>query len=111
LWQLEHRTVQAVLKRSTQFYPHRAALSHADGNPISYSELMNQVDRPSVFLRDQGADEGDTVANVNENSPKWGINFIVTTRAVAVPIDLNFYASEIHQGYRHSMAPNIQVME
>jgi len=102
-----------VLKRSTQFYPQRTALSYADGNPINYAELTNQVNRLSAFLQDQGVGEGDRVAIVGENSPNWGIAFftVTTMGAVAVPILPDFHTSEIHHILRHSGSKAVFVSE
>ncbi len=111
--QLEHRTVQAVLERSTKFYPQRTALAYADGNPINYAGLKNEVDRLSAFLQDQGVGEGDRVAIVGENSPNWGIAFftVTTMGAVAVPILPDFHTSEIHHILRHSGSKAVFVSE
>ncbi|MGA9406881.1 MAG: AMP-binding protein, partial [Bacteroidota bacterium] len=113
MWQLERRTLQAVLKRSTQFYPQHTALSYADGNPINYFELKGQVDRLSAFLQDQGVGEGDRVALVGENSPNWGIAFftVTTMGAVAVPILPDFHTSEIHHILRHSGSKAVFISE
>jgi len=113
LWQLKHRTVQAVLERSAQFYPQHTALSYADGKPINYAELKNQVDRLSAFLQDQGVGEGDRVAIVGENSPNWGIAFfaVATMGAIVVPILPDFHTSEVHHILRHSGSKAVFVSE
>jgi long-chain acyl-CoA synthetase len=106
-------TLQSILEDTCRKNSDRVALSFTDEEPVTYSDLKQQVDHLSNFLRNQGVANGDRVAILGENSPQWGIAYfaITTMGAVVVPILPDFHSSEIHHILRHSDSKVIFISE
>ena len=58
----QHFTLQRVIEESCQKNSSHIALSYTDEEPISYSDLKQQIDHLSGFLKNQGVTHGDRVA-------------------------------------------------
>ena len=56
---------------------------------ITYTELRRRVEAFAFGLASLGLRRGDRVAIISENRPEWVVSYlaIITTDAVAVPID------------------------
>jgi long-chain acyl-CoA synthetase len=111
--QHEEFTLARVIAESTLKYSSRIALTFTDEAPIHYSELRQQIDHLTGFLKSQGISHGDRIAILGENSPQWAIAYfaITTMGAIAVPLLPDFHASEIHHILRHSGSKVIFVSE
>jgi long-chain acyl-CoA synthetase len=106
-------TLTNLLKESCARNPNQIALTFTDEQPITYSELFNQVNHLIEFLTNRGVEKGDRVAILGENSPYWGIAYfaVTTMGAVVVPILPDFHTSEIHHILRHSGSKVLFVSE
>ena len=76
---LKTLTLPLLLKRTTENFPNRPALSMVDSSPITYTELLENVERVSHLLKDRGVIKGDRVAILSENCPNWGIAYFAIT--------------------------------
>lgn len=54
------------------------------GNRISYSKILDSVERLATFLHSKGIEKGDRVAIYMQNSPHWIISYFGILRANAV---------------------------
>jgi len=101
---LKTLTLPLLLKRTTENFPNRPALSMVDSSPITYTELLENVERVSHLLKDRGVIKGDRVAILSENCPNWGIAYFAITSmgAVVVPILNDFHPNEINYILKHS---------
>ncbi|MDZ4182461.1 MAG: AMP-binding protein [Candidatus Cloacimonadaceae bacterium] len=99
-------TLKSMIERSFQYFATRPALSNADGEPITYADLQEQIKALQVMMTDLGISKGDRVALLSQNMPNWGIAYlaIATMGAVAVPILIDFHVNEILQILKHSGA-------
>jgi long-chain acyl-CoA synthetase len=106
-------TLQNVIEESCRNNSSNIALSFTDDEPIIYSDLKQQIDHLSAFLKNQGVVHGDRIAILGENSPQWGIAYfaIATMGAIVVPILPDFNASEIHHILLHSGCKVVFVSE
>lgn len=97
-------TLESVLINSSKKYADCPSLSWADGKPLTYSELAEEVSYVSTFLKKKGIVRGDRVGILAENSPNWGIAYLAVTTmgAVVVPILPDFHITEITHILRHS---------
>ncbi len=89
-------TLKALFDYSTETYADRPAVQFVDGEPITYTQLAQNVEILQEMLRIYGIKPGDRVALYSENMPNWSaIYFAVTTMgAVIVPILPDFHTSE-----------------
>lgn len=85
------------------------ALSGINSQPLTFSDLKDQVGSISKFLKNEGISEGDRVAILSENLVNWAIAYfaITTMGAVAVPIMQDFPAADIQHILRHSQSKAI----
>ena len=99
-------TLKSMIDRSCMIYAKRPALSAADGKPITYDELREEIDALMIMMSELGILAGDRVAILSQNMPNWGIAYLAITSlgAVAVPILTDFHVNEILNILRHSEA-------
>jgi long-chain acyl-CoA synthetase len=111
--ELKKLTLKELVERSRKLYPHSNALSWADGNPLSYTEVYEKICQVSSLLHNLGIIVGDRVAILAENSPNWCISYLSITSmgAVAVPILPDFHENEIRHIQLHSGAKAIFISE
>lgn len=76
------------LEASTRRYPEKPAVIYY-GNRISYSEILDCVERLATFLHAKGIEKGDRVAIYMQNSPHWIISYFGILRANAVVVPVN----------------------
>lgn len=110
---LTERTLTRVLERSVHLYRNRPALGFVDEPPLSFADLMHEVNHLQQFLRGQGITHGDRVAILGESSPNWAIAYfaVTTMGAIAVPILPDFHATEVHHILRHAGCKVVFVSE
>jgi len=104
-------TLKSMIDRSCELYAHRPALSAADGEPITYRDLREEIDALLLMMTEAGIVKGDRVAILSQNMPNWGIAYlaIASLGAIVVPILTDFHVNEILQILKHSEAKMIFV--
>ncbi len=97
-------TMEAMLFNSCQKFADSPSLSWADGVPLTYRELAEEVSFVASFLKRKGIVRGDKVGILAENSPNWGIAYLAVTTmgAICVPILPDFHTNEITHILKHS---------
>jgi len=93
-----------MIARTCEAFPNRPALSMVDGEPISYSQMEQQITELIAMMLDSGIQKGDRVAILSQNMPHWGIAYLAITSmgAIVVPILVDFHVNEILHILRHS---------
>jgi long-chain acyl-CoA synthetase len=101
---MDRLTLTECFQYTVERWPNRPSLAWADEEPMTYSQLAEQVSQVAAFMRKKGIRKGDRVAILSENSPNWGIAYlaVTTSGAVVVPILPEFHANEIMHILRHS---------
>ncbi|MDD4310182.1 MAG: AMP-binding protein [Candidatus Cloacimonetes bacterium] len=101
---LERFTMNELINRTCEEFPHHHALSMADGEPITYTQVKQKITELIAVLRDLGVQKGDRVAILSQNMPNWGIAYLTITSmgAVVVPILVDFHVTEILHILKHS---------
>ncbi|MCK9308716.1 MAG: AMP-binding protein [Candidatus Cloacimonetes bacterium] len=101
---LERYTLKDMIARTCEAFPNRPALSMVDGEPISYSQMEQQITELIAMMLDSGIQKGDRVAILSQNMPHWGIAYLAITSmgAIVVPILVDFHVNEILHILRHS---------
>ena len=97
-------TLQALLDNSIEQYGNKNALSYVNGEPLTFNDLKNEVDKLKLQLAKLGINRGDKVAILSRNMPNWGIAFfaIASLGAIAVPLLPDFHENEIKTILEHS---------
>ncbi|MFO8145078.1 MAG: AMP-binding protein, partial [Candidatus Syntrophosphaera sp.] len=104
-------TLKSMIDRSCELYADRPALSTIDSQPITYSDLRNQIDALILMMAEKGIVKGDRVAILGQNMPNWGVAYLAITSmgAVVVPILTDFHVSEVLHILKHSEAKMVFV--
>ncbi|WP_290596968.1 MULTISPECIES: long-chain fatty acid--CoA ligase [unclassified Archaeoglobus] len=76
------------VETSARRFGEKAAIIYY-GREITYSELLDAVERFATYLSKSGIEKGDRVAIYAQNSPQFVIAFFGTMRANAVAVPLN----------------------
>lgn len=106
---LPKQTLHELFRTAVAQYPEDLALAFIDEAPYSYRQVEQNVLALSTALRERGINQGDKVALLGENSPRWCMVYLAVTRigAVIVPILNDFHKSEIHHIIRNSGAKGL----
>ena len=98
------RTLRQVLIHSGKVFADCPALSTFGDEPLTFSDLVEEVAELSAALAEGGISPGDRVAILGDSSPNWGIAYFAITSmgAVAVPILTEFHADAVQHILRHS---------
>jgi long-chain acyl-CoA synthetase len=104
LRKLERYTLKDMIARTCEEYPNRPALSMADEEPITYSQMEETITELISMMLASGIQKGDRVAILSQNMPNWGIVYLAITSmgAIVVPILVDFHVNEILHILRHS---------
>lgn len=104
-------TLKVMIQNTINRHPSRPALSMADGDPISYAQLDDEIHEVIAMLKEYGIKKGDKVVLLSQNMPNWGIAYLAITSmgAVVVPILVDFHVNEILQIIKHSAAKAVFV--
>lgn len=104
-------TLRDILAQAAQRFGAKTALALHEGESFTYAGIAEHAASLSAFLRERGIGEGDRVAILGENSPRWGIAYFAITSmgAIAVPILTEFPPQEIARIIQHSESSAIFV--
>jgi len=81
-------TLPTLLNRSVELYSEKKVLSKVAQEPMTYTELYENIMTMIKLLKENGITKGDKVALLSENMPNWAVAYFSTTYfgAVIVPI-------------------------
>ncbi len=84
------------LETSARRFPDKPCVIYY-GKRISYSEILDYVERLATFLHKRGIEKGDRVAIYMQNSAQWIISYfgILRANAVVVPVNPMFVEREL----------------
>ena len=104
--ELSNLTMLSLLERSFERYKDSIAVSFIDADTFTYEDMRKIIASLALYFSKRGIKQGDKVAILGENSPKWGIVYMALTAngIIAVPILPDFHKSEVHHILRNSGA-------
>ncbi len=111
--ELERKTLNEIIEKTCAKHGSKLALANLKGEKVTYSELLERINKVSSFLLSQGIAKGDKVAILAENQVNWGVAYFATVKigAVLVPIMKEFQSYEIKHILRHSESKAIFISE
>ena len=82
------------------------ALTDYQGITLQYKDVARKIEKIHILFENSGVREGDKIALCGRNSAFWATAFLATLTygAVAVPIQHEFNAEQIHNIVNHSEA-------
>ncbi|HCN54737.1 MAG TPA: long-chain fatty acid--CoA ligase [Prevotella sp.] len=82
------------------------ALSDYKGATLQYHDVARKIEKLHILFENSGVQQGDKIALCGRNSAFWAVAFLATLTygAVAVPIQHEFTAEQIHNIVNHSEA-------
>jgi amino acid adenylation domain-containing protein len=97
-------TIDQILRRQAAQTPNAIAIAASGRKPLTYHELIDQVDYVAHFLAKSGFSQKDCVAIVLPNGPEMAIAFLgVSSGAISAPLnpgyredEFDFYLSELN---------------
>lgn len=83
-----------------------ALTDYTENERFTYGEMACEIAKLHLFFEKKQIQQGDKIALVGKNTPRWAIAFIatITYGAVIVPILQDFNPSDIHHIVNHSDA-------
>jgi len=105
-------TIDGSFRESVRSFPDRVALRYYQDEiweHITYAELKNAVNISAYGLIDIGINRDSKVAIMSENRPEWVVSYlaIITSGAIAIPIDAQLGETETNYILNHSGAETI----
>ncbi|MEW6702700.1 MAG: AMP-binding protein [Bacteroidota bacterium] len=93
-------TIQDMVVKSAKNFGPKLALEDLNDTPINkvtYNELLDNILRFGIALKELGIKEGTHIAIIGENRVQWSIGFLTAMcfNYVIVPIDKNLTTNEI----------------
>ena len=82
------------------------ALTDYQGITLQYHDVARKIEKLHILFEHSGVERGDRIAICGRNSAHWAVAFFATLAygAVAVPIQHEFKAEQIHNIVNHSEA-------
>lgn len=82
------------------------ALTDYQGITLQYKDVARKIEKLHILFENSGVQKGDKIALCGRNSAFWATAFLATLTygAVAVPIQHEFHAEQIHNIVNHSEA-------
>lgn len=82
------------------------ALTDFKGATLQYHDVARKIEKLHIIFESSGVQKGDKIALCGRNSSSWAVAFLATLTygAVAVPIQHEFTADQIHNIVNHSEA-------
>lgn len=83
---------------------HLDALTDYLGITLQYHDVARKIEKLHILFENSGVERGDKIAICGRNSAHWAVAFFATLTygAVAVPIQHEFNAEQIHNIVNHS---------
>ena len=80
------------------------ALTDYKGATLQYHDVARKIEKLHILFENSGVEKGDKIALCGRNSSCWAVAFLATLTygAVAVPIQHEFTAEQIHNIVNHS---------
>ena len=80
------------------------ALTDYQGTTLQYKDVARKIEKLHILFENSGVRQGDKIALCGRNSAYWATAFLATLTygAVAVPIQHEFNAEQIHNIVNHS---------
>ena len=80
------------------------ALTDYKGATLQYHDVARKIEKLHILFENSGIEKGDKIALCGRNSSCWAVAFLATLTygAVAVPIQHEFTADQIHNIVNHS---------
>jgi acyl-CoA synthetase (AMP-forming)/AMP-acid ligase II/thioesterase domain-containing protein/acyl carrier protein len=98
---MPHTTIYQLVATQAQQHPDAVAFQAPDRSPLTYSELLAQMDWTIAALRTMGLEHGERVAIVLPNGPEFPVAFYsVSSCCISVPLNPNYSASEFQQYFQ-----------
>lgn len=81
-----------------------ALTDYFKGERFSYFEMAKEIAKLHMLFSECGIKQGDKIALIGRNNPRWCITYIatITYGAVIVPILQDFNANDVHHIINHS---------
>ncbi len=110
---LSSQTLQSLLENAIASFPENLSVSFVEGNPITYAELGNEIDRIAAMLFSYGLKPGDKIALFSHNMPNWVVAFFAVAAKgfIIVPILPDFTAEETQNVLEHAEVDALFVSE
>jgi long-chain acyl-CoA synthetase len=94
------QSIQELLLKSAEIYGNKLAMEDLTETPINrvtYNELLDNVLKFGMALKNLGIEERSHIAIIGENRVQWAISYFASMlfNYVAVPIDRNLTQNEI----------------
>lgn len=82
------------------------ALTDYQGTTLQYHDVARKIEKLHILFAHSNINKGDKIALCGRNSSSWAVSFIATLTygAVAVPIQNEFKAEQVHHIVNHSEA-------
>src|SRR5687767_12698407 len=88
-------TILGLLQRQAERAPDSSALMAPGRSPLSFGELVCQIEAVASDLRARGVGRGDRIAIVLPNGPEMAVAFLaVAAMAMAVPLNPESHVAE-----------------
>lgn len=80
------------------------ALTDYKGATLQFHDVARKIEKLHILFENSGVEKGDKIALCGRNSSNWAVAFLATLTygAVAVPIQHEFTAEQIHHIVNHS---------
>ena len=93
---IKSMNIASWVKRWSEFHPNKTAIIF-EGNPISYLDLHQRVNRTCCWLQSLGIEKGDRVAVMLSNCPEFLELYLACSRlgALFVPVNYRLAAPEL----------------
>ena len=96
----------AYIQKSITEHWNRDALTDYKGVTLQYKDVARKIEKLHILFEESGVKKGDKIAMCGRNSSHWAVSFLATLSygAVAVPIQHEFNAEQVHNIVNHSGA-------
>ncbi len=99
-----NNSFNSFIEKSIKENWHLDALTDYQGITLQYHDVARKIEKLHIMFENSGVEHGDKISICGRNSAHWAVAFfaILTYGAVAVPIQHEFNAEQIHNIVNHS---------
>lgn len=99
-----NNSFNSFIEKSIKDNWHLDALTDYQGITLQYHDVARKIEKLHIMFENSGVKKGDKISICGRNSAHWAVAFfaILTYGAVAVPIQHEFNAEQIHNIVNHS---------